>query len=59
MGNKARGQAQGWTATYLPQERTTIDRARLLKLYPQAYGDCVKTNTYRVFRTKKNKEAQK
>jgi len=59
MGNKARGQAQGWTATYLPQERTTIDRARLLKLYPQAYGDCVKTNTYRVFRSKKNKEASK
>lgn len=55
MGNKARAQAQGWTATYLTQERTSIDRKKLLELYPQAYGDCVSTSTYRTFRTKKNK----
>jgi putative phage-type endonuclease len=55
MGSRARGQAQSWTATYLPQERTTIDRAKLLKFYPQAYGDCAETKTTRTFRTKKNK----
>lgn len=55
MNGKARGLAQSWTATYLPQERTTVDRAKLLKFYPQAYGDCVQTNTYRTFRVKKNK----
>ena len=55
MGNKARAQAQRWTATYLTQERTSIDRKKLLELYPQAYGDCVSTSTYRTFRTKKNK----
>lgn len=55
LGNKARGQAQKWTVTYLPQERTSIDRAKLLKLFPQAYGECAETKTFRTFRTKKNK----
>jgi putative phage-type endonuclease len=55
LNGKARGQAQGWVATYLPQERTTVDRAKLLKFYPQAYGDCAETKTTRTFRVKKNK----
>lgn len=59
MGNKARAQAQGWTATYLTQERTSIDRKKLLEFYPQAYGDCVSTSTYRTFRVKKVKEEAK
>ena len=55
MGNKARGQAQAWTVTYLPQERTSINKDRLLRQYPQAFGDCVTTSTYRTFRVKKIK----
>ncbi|MFA5382211.1 MAG: YqaJ viral recombinase family protein [Candidatus Micrarchaeia archaeon] len=55
MGDKARAQAQTWSASYLPQERTTIDKDKLLRAYPQAFGDCVKTSTYRTFRAKKNK----
>lgn len=55
MGNKSRAQAQKWTATYLTQERSSIDKARLLKFYPQAYGDVIQTNSYRTFRVKKNK----
>jgi len=56
MGDRARGQALRWTVTYLPQERTSINKDRLLRQYPQAYGDCVTTSTYRTFRTKKAKE---
>ena len=46
MGNKARGQAQGWTATYLPQERTTIDRARLLKLYERDRAEAEEPSSF-------------
>ena len=55
MGDRARGQALRWTVTYLPQERTSINKDRLLRQYPQAYGDCVTTSTYRTFRVKKIK----
>ena len=55
MGNKSRAQAQKWSATYLTQERSSIDKARLMKFYPQAYADAIQTSTYRTFRVKKNK----
>lgn len=56
MGNKSRAQAQKWSATYLTQERTSVDKARLMKFYPQAYADAIQTSTYRTFRVKKNKQ---
>lgn len=52
MGENDRGQAQRWSCSYLKQQRTTIDRNRLMRRYPEAYSDCVNTSTSRTFRVK-------
>ena len=55
MGNKSRAQAQGWSASYLPQEREYVDMKKLKALYPQAFQDSFYTKSFHVLRTKKNK----
>ena len=52
MGTNARGQARRWSCSYLEQERTTVDRARLLRFFPEAFRECVTTSTSRTFRVK-------
>lgn len=53
MGTSECGQSMTWKASYLEQSRTSIDARKLQRLYPQAYNDCSKVSTYRVFRSSK------
>ena len=56
MGESSAASApNGWTATWKQQLSSKLDSKRLKEKYPEAYRDCNRATTIRVFRYKKSK----
>lgn len=58
MQENERGYTDGYSVSWKTQSRTTIDSKKLAQNYPQAYADCQKVSTSRVFKFKSYEEKE-
>lgn len=56
LGSCGHGESKRYNISYLPQSRTTVDGAKLKKLYPEIYAECSKSSESRVLRIKEIKD---
>lgn len=56
LGSCGHGESKRYNISYLPQSRTTVDSAKLKKLYPEIYAECSKSFESRVLRIKEIKD---
>lgn len=54
MGENCVGCSVRYQITWAPQDRSTVDTKKLYQLYPEAYRECLKTSTTRIFKIKEN-----
>lgn len=56
MGKNIVGCSTRYQITWVPQERSTVDTRMLYQKYPEAYRECLKTSTTRIFKIKESEK---
>ena len=56
MQDKEIGYSADYIVKWSPRSRTTLDNAKVKELYPDIYGDCLTTTSYRMMTVKVNKQ---
>lgn len=56
MGENIVGCSTRYQITWAPQDRSTVDTRMLFQKYPEAYRECLRTSTTRIFKIKENEQ---